>query len=105
MSNQFSPLVVRRLLVLTIILFALVTLITVALPEPVHAATGTICDQFGTTVQGSYIVMNNRWGTSATQCINVTNNGFQITRQDGTSSTSGAPVSYPAIYVGCHYGN
>jgi hypothetical protein len=49
--------------------------------------------------------MNNRWGTSATQCINVTNNGFQITTQNGTGNTSGAPVSYPAIYVGCHYGN
>jgi hypothetical protein len=82
----------------------LVTLISV-LPEPARAATGTICDQYGTTTQGSYVVMNNRWGTSATQCINVTNNGFQITRQDGTGNTSGAPVSYPAIYVGCHYGN
>jgi hypothetical protein len=49
--------------------------------------------------------MNNRWGTSATQCINVTTNGFQITQQDGTGNLSGAPVSYPAIYIGCHYSN
>src|SRR5512132_1658460 len=69
------------------------------------AATGTICDQYGTTTQGSYIIMNNRWGTSATQCINVTTNGFQIIQQDGTGNLSGAPVSYPAIYLGCHYGN
>ncbi|MGB7539743.1 MAG: hypothetical protein WBM17_14470 [Anaerolineales bacterium] len=73
--------------------------------RPVRAATGVICDQYGTTTQGNYVVMNNRWGTSATQCINVTANGFQIIQQDGTGNLSGAPVSYPAIYIGCHYGN
>jgi len=73
--------------------------------EPAAAATGTICEQYGTTTQGNYVVMNNRWGTSATQCINVTTNGFQIIQQDGTGNLSGAPVSYPAIYIGCHYGN
>jgi hypothetical protein len=69
------------------------------------AATGQICAQYGSTTQGNYIVMNNRWGTSATQCINVTSNGFQIVQQDGTGNLSGAPVSYPAIYAGCHYSN
>jgi len=66
------------------------------------AATGVICAQYGSTVQGNYYVQNNRWGTSATQCINVTSNGFQITQQDGVS-TGGAPVSYPSIFDGCHY--
>ena len=77
----------------------------VAVTKPASAATGQICTQYGTTTQGSYTIMNNRWGTSATQCINVTNNGFQITQQDGTGNLSGAPVSYPAIYAGCHYSN
>ena len=69
------------------------------------AATGQICAQYGSTTQGNYIVMNNRWGTSATQCINVTTNGFQIVQQDGTGNLSGAPTAYPAIYAGCHYSN
>ncbi len=73
--------------------------------RPAAAATGQICDQYGTTTQGNYVVMNNRWGTSATQCINVTTSGFQIVQQDGTGNLSGAPVSYPAIYLGCHYSN
>jgi len=73
--------------------------------QSVAAATGTICEQYGTTTQGSYTIMNNRWGTTATQCINVTTNGFQITQQDGVGNLSGAPVSYPAIYLGCHYSN
>ncbi|GIF09757.1 GH12 family glycosyl hydrolase domain-containing protein [Actinoplanes siamensis] len=76
-----------------------------ALAQPAQADT-QICEQYGsTTVGGRYTVMNNRWGTSAQQCINVTSSGFSITSQQGTGNTSGAPVSYPAIYYGCHYTN
>ncbi|MCW3844359.1 cellulose binding domain-containing protein [Micromonospora yasonensis] len=70
------------------------------------SADTQICDQYGsTTIGGKYVVQNNRWGTSAQQCINVTSTGFSITRQDGVGNTSGAPVSYPSIFVGCHYTN
>jgi hypothetical protein len=69
-------------------------------------ADTTICDQYGsTTIQGRYVVQNNRWGTSATQCINVTSTGFQITAQQGSAPTNGAPVSYTSVFLGCHYGN
>ncbi|XVU23915.1 GH12 family glycosyl hydrolase domain-containing protein [Actinoplanes sp. CA-054009] len=74
---------------------------TVAAPA---SADAEICEQYGTTtIGGRYVVMNNRWGTSAQQCINVTSTGFAITSQQGTGNTSGAPVSYPAVYFGCHY--
>jgi endoglucanase len=87
------------------VLIAAAALVTPAVgATPAHADT-VICDQFGsTTIGNKYIVMNNRWGTSAQQCINVTGTGFQITSQQGTAPTNGAPVSYPAIYIGCHYG-
>lgn len=66
----------------------------------------TICEQYGsTTIQGRYVVQNNRWGTSATQCINVTSSGFRITTQQGSAPTNGAPLSYPSVFLGCHYGN
>jgi glycosyl hydrolase family 12 len=66
----------------------------------------TICDQYGsTTIQGRYVVQNNRWGTSATQCINVTSTGFRIATQQGSAPTNGAPLSYPSVFLGCHYGN
>ena len=72
---------------------------------PAQADT-QICEQYGsTTIGGRYVVMNNRWGTTAEQCINVTSTGFSITSQQGVGSTSGAPVSYPAVYYGCHYSN
>ncbi|MFY1668709.1 GH12 family glycosyl hydrolase domain-containing protein [Plantactinospora sp. WMMB334] len=65
-----------------------------------------ICEQYGsTTIQGRYVVQNNRWGTTAQQCINVTDTGFSVTRQDGQGNTSGAPVSYPSVFLGCHYTN
>ncbi len=91
--------------VITIVIVALALTSVLVAIRPAAAATGQICDQYGTTTQGNYIVMNNRWGTSATQCINVTTSGFQIVQQDGTGNLSGAPVSYPAIYLGCHYSN
>ena len=91
--------------VMMVVIFALALSGVLVVTGPAAAATGQICDQYGSTIQGNYIVMNNRWGTTATQCINVTTSGFQITQQDGVGNLSGAPVSYPAIYVGCHYSN
>jgi hypothetical protein len=86
-------------------LLAAATLTAFVLAGPASADT-QICDQYGTTtIEGRYVVMNNRWGTSAQQCINVTSTGFSIASQQGTGNTSGAPVSYPAVYYGCHYQN
>jgi cellulase/cellobiase CelA1 len=77
----------------------------VAAADPARADT-QICDKFGsTTIQNRYVVMNNRWGADTAQCINVTNSGFSITTADHNKPTNGAPASYPAIYVGCHYTN
>ena len=97
MSNRLF-----RLVALAAFLVALSgTAIAVTAPK-VSAAT-TICDQYGTMQVGQYTVQNNRWGTSATQCISVTSNGFSIIQQDGTGNLSGAPTAYPSIYAGCHY--
>ncbi|NEY36590.1 glycosyl hydrolase family 5 [Streptomyces sp. PRKS01-65] len=72
---------------------------------PAQADT-TICEQFGsTTIQGRYVVQNNRWGTSATQCVTATDTGFRVTQADGSVPTNGAPKSYPSVFNGCHYTN
>ncbi|MET9800021.1 cellulose binding domain-containing protein [Streptomyces sp. NPDC006368] len=72
---------------------------------PAQADT-LICEQFGsTTIQGRYVVQNNRWGTSETQCVNATATGFELTRADGSVPTNGAPKSYPSVFNGCHYTN
>ncbi|WP_405577585.1 GH12 family glycosyl hydrolase domain-containing protein [Streptomyces sp. NBC_01190] len=88
----------------TALALAVGSLIALTVAPAAHADT-QICDQYGsTTIQGRYVVQNNRWGTTATQCINVTNSGFQITQADGTA-TGGAPKSYPSVFNGCHYTN
>lgn len=72
------------------------------------APAGTvICDQYGSTAapNGRYIVQNNRWGTSAQQCITVTAGGFTLSTSNANVPTNGAPASYPSVYWGCHYGN
>jgi len=64
-----------------------------------------ISDNFGTTtIQDKYVVMNNNYN-GGTQTITVTPTGFTITERTGSASTSGAPLAYPAVYLGCHYSN
>jgi hypothetical protein len=49
-------------------------------------------------------VQNLRWGSaSGEQCIDVSGGGFVVTSQRGSASTDGSPLSYPSIYVGCHF--
>ncbi|MGW0503750.1 GH12 family glycosyl hydrolase domain-containing protein [Micromonospora sp. NPDC003241] len=79
--------------------------VAVALGGTASADT-LICEQYGSTViQNRYVVQNNRWGTTAEQCINVTSSGFEIRTQNGSSPTNGAPTAYPSVFVGCHYTN
>ncbi|OXS35890.1 GH12 family glycosyl hydrolase domain-containing protein [Streptomyces sp. XY006] len=87
----------------------LTTLVTVAAllaaTAPARADT-VVCEQFGSTViQGRYVVQNNRWGTSAPQCVTATDTGFRLTQADGSVPTNGAPKSYPSVFNGCHYTN
>ncbi|MEG8278713.1 GH12 family glycosyl hydrolase domain-containing protein [Streptomyces sp. AHA2] len=87
----------------------LTTLATVAAllaaTAPARADT-VVCEQFGSTViQGRYVVQNNRWGTSAPQCVTATDTGFRLTQADGSVPTNGAPKSYPSVFNGCHYTN
>jgi len=105
MKLTAHPLTRMRSAVLAFLLAA-GSLTAVTATAPAARADQQICAQYGTaTIQGRYVVQNNRWGTSATQCINVTGSGFQITQADGSVPTNGAPKSYPSVYYGCHYGN
>ncbi|HTQ17835.1 MAG TPA: hypothetical protein VML93_10980 [Mycobacterium sp.] len=65
-----------------------------------------MCDQFGTTTIGSaYVVQNNAYNNGGGQCLNVTATGFAIAAENGSAPTGGAPLSYPSVYLGCHYNN
>lgn len=80
-------------------------LLTALATAPAAHADTRICDQYASTViQGRYVVQNNRWGTTSTQCLDVTDTGFRIVQADGTA-TNGGPKSYPSVFYGCHYTN
>jgi cellulase/cellobiase CelA1 len=89
------------------VLAATLLALAAAVTAPPAYADSQICSQYGsTTVQGGkYIVQNNVWGDSTTQCINVTDNGFTVTSAVHNLPQNGAPAAYPSIYAGCHYGN
>lgn len=88
------------------LLTSLVSLAALLTTASAAQADTTLCEQFGsTTIQGRYVVQNNRWGTNETQCISVSDSGFRITQADGSVPTNGAPKSYPSVYNGCHYTN
>ncbi|GGR84231.1 glycosyl hydrolase family 5 [Streptomyces humidus] len=104
---QPSPLQARRVRALFgALLTSLVALAALLTGASASHADTTICETYGsTTIKGRYVVQNNRWGTSATQCITVTDSGFRIAQADGSVPTNGAPKSYPSVYNGCHYTN
>ncbi|MBT3150189.1 cellulose binding domain-containing protein [Streptomyces sp. CHD11] len=94
----------RGLFATLLTVFAVVAALVTA-TAPAQADT-TVCEQFGsTTIQGRYVVQNNRWGTSDPQCVTTTDTGFRVTRADGSVPTNGAPKSYPSVFNGCHYTN
>jgi VCBS repeat-containing protein len=79
---------------------------TVTVPVPLGSTDTVISAQYGsTTIEGKYVVQNNAYNNGGGQTINVTSTGFSILVENGSASTSGAPLAYPSIYVGCHYGN
>jgi hypothetical protein len=85
-----------------LVLAGSIAAVVVAAPAA-HAEV--VCDQYGTRLiqNGRYVVQNNRWGASTTQCIDVTSTGFTITQANHNNPTNGAPASYPSVYLGCHY--
>ena len=68
--------------------------------------TGTvITDQYGTTtIENAYVVQNNAWNNPGGQAITVSSTGFTITTENGSAPTNGAPLGYPSVYLGYHYG-
>ena len=64
-----------------------------------------ISQQYGTTtIENAYVVQNNAWNNGGNQAITVSNTGFTITTENGSAPTNGAPLGYPSIYDGWHYG-
>jgi hypothetical protein len=52
----------------------------------------------------SYIIQNNNWGnpSGSDQKISYVDNSFKVDSSTGTGSSSGAPASFPSIYIGAN---
>ena len=72
-----------------------------------HAATSTLCNsQTAAVAGGTYIVQNNEWNSSASECVSTDGNAdFTVANSAISNATNGAPGAYPSIYQGCHWGS
>jgi len=72
-----------------------------------EAATTTLCNfQTARVSGGTYVVQNNEWGSSASECITTDGNAdFRVANSAINNATNGAPGGYPSIFQGCHWGN
>jgi Glycosyl hydrolase family 12/Cellulose binding domain len=72
-----------------------------------QAATTTLCSsQAASVAAGAYMVENNEWNSSASECVTTDGNAdFSVANSAISNATNGAPGGYPAIYDGCHWGS
>jgi hypothetical protein len=78
----------------------------VALSGTAQAATTSLCQEQTAAVGGSYIVQNNEFDSSATECVSTDGNAdFTVASSGIANATNGSPGAYPSIYQGCHWGN
>jgi len=88
-------------------LTTLTGIITFAAFQPASlAASASLCNSQTSSVGGgTYIVQNNEWNSSASECVTTDGNAdFTVGNSAISNSTSGAPGGYPSIYQGCHWG-
>jgi hypothetical protein len=72
-----------------------------------QAATTTLCqEQTASVSSGTYIVQNNEYDSSASECVTTDGNAdFTVANSAIDNATDGSPGAYPSIYQGCHWGN
>jgi hypothetical protein len=71
-----------------------------------HAATSLCQSQTAGVSSGTYIVQNNEWNSSASECVTTDGNAdFTVANSSISNATNGAPGGYPSIYQGCHWGS
>ena len=52
-----------------------------------------------------YIVQNNVWGGGGSQTVSYNGTSFEVTSHMGSSPTTGAPSSYPSVFIGSNNGH
>jgi hypothetical protein len=73
---------------------------------PGGQAATKICEEDTTPAShGTYIVQNNEFGSSASECVTTDGNAaFTVANSSIDDATDGPPGGYASIYQGCHWG-
>jgi hypothetical protein len=92
--------------VLMCVMTTLAAMAALSLTATAARAATTLCNsQTASVAGGSYIVENNEWNSSASECITTDGNADFTVANSSISLSGGAPGGYPAIYKGCHWGD
>jgi Glycosyl hydrolase family 12/Cellulose binding domain len=85
---------------------AAVAVLALGAAPPARAATTTLCgEQTAPVSGGTYIVQNNEYDSSATECASTDGGAdFTVASSAIANATNGSPGAYPSIYQGCHWG-
>jgi len=71
-----------------------------------QAATTSLCEEQTAPVSGgTYIVQNNEYDSSASECVTTDGSDDFTVANSSIDNTGGSPGAYPSIYQGCHWGN
>lgn len=84
--------------------FAAVCLI-LSVPSAIHAQSICGTQPFVPINNNTFHVQNNEFGSTATECINVSGTMFNVTQSAINNATNGGPGAFPSIYIGCHWGS
>lgn len=71
-----------------------------------QASTTKVCrEDIAPASRGTYIVQNNEFATSASECVTTDSNAeFTVANSSIDEATNGSPGGFPSIYQGCHWG-
>jgi cellulose 1,4-beta-cellobiosidase len=72
-----------------------------------QAATTSLCaSQTASVGSGSYIVQNNEYNSSESECVTTNGNAdLTVANSSIDNAIGGPPGAYPSIFQGCHWGD
>jgi hypothetical protein len=80
-------------------------LMAVGIAQPANADTRLCNSQTASVAGGAYVVQNDEWNSSASECISTTGGtDFRVVNSSMNSPTGEPPAGYPSIFKGCHWG-
>jgi hypothetical protein len=98
--------VTMRRLIVTVVLTLALTSCGGSSSDAAQVVVHLCGTQHARVAGGEYIVQNNKYGTTAPECVSLDGGtGFQVSQSSIEMPLDGGPGGYPSIYQGCHWGD